>query len=162
APRPPYAPASVERNTSVCAARTAAWIGVAGLAYARASSIRAAVPDALSFAPGPVPRSSRCAMTTIASCDLPRATAQVLQSHAPETRHRLRPRVARSRELERPQLCREPPCRSACAARPRPPVREVGRERGREARRRLRVEHGRQQRRRKRGRLPDRERREEE
>ena len=67
-PRPPKAPPSVERKTSVCAGfRTE---------YARASSTRAAVPDALSFAPGPVPSLSRCAMTTMVCGVRPGATAR--------------------------------------------------------------------------------------
>ena len=44
-------------------------------AYERASSTSAAVPEALSFAPGPVPALSRCAMTTIVRLDLPGETA---------------------------------------------------------------------------------------
>ena len=74
APIPPNEPPSVERKTSVCAGRTGA--GEDGLAsgvcaYDRASSISAAVPDALSFAPAPTPRLSRCAAMTISSCDWP-------------------------------------------------------------------------------------------
>ncbi len=49
-PRPPYAPASVETNTSVCSGATPAAPARPGRT-ARASSIRAAVPEALSFAP---------------------------------------------------------------------------------------------------------------
>ena len=37
------------------------------------------MPVALSFAPGPVPVSSRCAITTIACGDWPRATAHTLR-----------------------------------------------------------------------------------
>ena len=44
-------------------------------AYARASSISAAVPEALSFAPGPVPLSSRWAIRTIVFCDRPALAA---------------------------------------------------------------------------------------
>ena len=40
-------------------------------AYVRASSTSAAVPDALSFAPGPVPASSRCAITTMVFSERP-------------------------------------------------------------------------------------------
>jgi hypothetical protein len=46
----------------------------------RASSTSAAVPEALSFAPGPVPVLSRWAMTTIAARDWPAATAHSLRS----------------------------------------------------------------------------------
>ena len=47
----------------------------AGFAYERASSISAAVPEALSTAPGLSPVLSRWAMTTIADCERPGATA---------------------------------------------------------------------------------------
>ena len=50
----------------------------AGFAYERASSINAAVPDALSFAPGLRPLLSRCARTTISDDDRPGATATTL------------------------------------------------------------------------------------
>ena len=53
------------RRADACAGRPPA------APYARASSISAAVPEALSFAPAPVPASSRCAITTIASGERP-------------------------------------------------------------------------------------------
>ena len=59
----------------MCALWTATSSGVVARAYARASSTSAAVPVAFSFAPGPMPVSSRCAITTIVSVDRPGATA---------------------------------------------------------------------------------------
>ena len=50
------------------------------LAYSRASSSIAPVPDALSFAPGSIPVSSRCAMSTIASGERPGAMATTFES----------------------------------------------------------------------------------
>ena len=50
APSSPYAPASVETNDSVCVGLTPP-TAVRVLEYARASSMSAAVPEALSFAP---------------------------------------------------------------------------------------------------------------
>ena len=48
----------------------------AGFAYERASSISAAVPDALSLAPALAPELSRCAMTMIVDSERPGATAR--------------------------------------------------------------------------------------
>jgi hypothetical protein len=82
APSPPNAPPSVERKTSVFVVpseRALAAPDVIG-AYERASSTSAAVPEALSFAPGPVPALSRCAMITIVRFDRPGETATRLTS----------------------------------------------------------------------------------
>ena len=63
APTPPNSPPSVATKKSVCAGLTMLAPGGAfpetELAYERASSISAAIPEALSFAPAPVPTSSR-------------------------------------------------------------------------------------------------------
>ena len=70
APRPPSSPPSVATKRSVWAGTATVVPGgalpVIAPAYERASSIKAATPDALSFAPGPVPWSSRCATTASA------------------------------------------------------------------------------------------------
>ena len=67
APSPPNAPPSVERKISWCFGPEICGGAPGGRPYPRASSISAAVPDALSLAPAPSPESSRWAMTTIAS-----------------------------------------------------------------------------------------------
>ena len=72
APMPPKAPPSVETNTSVCASEVEATL--------RASSSKAPVPDALSLAPGEIPRLSRWASTTMASGERPGTTAIRLTS----------------------------------------------------------------------------------
>jgi hypothetical protein len=56
----------VERNTSETGSETCCAAAVG--AYERASSMSAAVPDALSFKPLSSPLSSRWAMTTISPC----------------------------------------------------------------------------------------------
>ena len=67
-------------------------------AYARASSISAAVPEALSFAPGPAPVSSRWAMTTIVRRDRPGFTAtRFTNGTRPVTRHPSRERAPSGR-----------------------------------------------------------------
>ena len=80
APTPPSAPPSVDRKTSVCAGVTRREVeGVveapAGFAYDRASSISAAVPEALSLAPDPAPVLSRWATDMIAEGERPGTTA---------------------------------------------------------------------------------------
>src|SRR6266498_632772 len=80
APTPPSAPPSVERKTIVCAGLTRRDVdgvaeAAAGFAYERASSIRAAVPEALSFAPEPPGLLSLWATTTIAAVERPGTTA---------------------------------------------------------------------------------------
>jgi hypothetical protein len=70
APSPPNSPPSVATKNNVCAGLT--MVAPEGtfpeteVAYERASSISAAIPEALSFAPGPVPTLSRCARTASA------------------------------------------------------------------------------------------------
>ena len=56
-------------------------------AYARASSMSAAVPEALSFAPCPSPLLSRCAVITILRCDAPSHDGdEIRQLDAPAAR----------------------------------------------------------------------------
>ncbi len=74
APSSPYAPASVETNDSVCVGLTPP-TAVRVLEYARASSMSAAVPEALSFAPECPRVESRCATTRIVSRERPGTTA---------------------------------------------------------------------------------------
>ena len=63
------------RGRGSCAfGRSRAWVAPAGAPYARASSISMAVPDALSFAPGPRPSLSRWAITTIVPGERPTAS----------------------------------------------------------------------------------------
>src|SRR5581483_3768813 len=76
APMPPWTAPSVERKSSVYGSRARA--ALPDGAYARASSRSAAVPDALSFAPGPLPSLSRWAMTTIVFCERPAFEASTL------------------------------------------------------------------------------------
>ena len=66
APSPPNTPPSVDRKISWCFGPVLCGGAPTGRPYARASSTRAAVPEALSFAPAPSPESSRWAVTTIA------------------------------------------------------------------------------------------------
>jgi hypothetical protein len=80
---PPSEPPSVERKTMRCVGLTRRVDdGVpdapTGFAYERASSISAAVPEALSFAPGLAPELSRCARTTIVEVLRPGAVAITL------------------------------------------------------------------------------------
>ncbi len=148
APKPPYAPPSDERKIRVCSGFGRAAI-VPRRPYPRWSSISAAVPEALSFAPGPVPMLSRWATKRIASELAPGMTV---------TRFR-------RRTVPSPGICssqasstvgqpieREPvldPCgRSERALGARLAIREVARELGRELRRRRAVE-GRWERRRR-------------
>ena len=76
----------------MCAGRTRCELdgaveSAAGFAYERASSISAAVPEALSFAPAPAPLLSRCAITTIADGERPARPREVLERQAPASRN---------------------------------------------------------------------------
>src|SRR5215210_1952313 len=75
-------------------------------AYARASSSKAPVPEALSLAPGPTPVSSRCAITTIASGARPGATATMLRSST-----RPRPGISALKT----SVCGANPCSCRCS-----------------------------------------------
>jgi hypothetical protein len=79
APRPPYAPPSVDRKTSVCSGVRADSV-VPAVAYGRASSTSTAVPLALSFAPALLPLLSRWATKTIVSSRVPGTTAATFTS----------------------------------------------------------------------------------
>ena len=157
---PPYAPPSAERKTSVCCgcARPAA---VPAAAYARASSISAAVPEALSFAPGPRVVVSRCAITATTSRDRPGIdSGDVRERRAPEVRDVLLPPVDVDVEPVEGELPLHPAGGGVCAGAARLTPRMAAGELRRQCQRRLRVEDRRQCRRRQRAWARDRERQE--
>ena len=131
-PRAPHAPASDDRNTSVCAgSRRRARVPVA--AYPRRSSIRAAVPDALSLAPPLAPLLSLWATTMMVSSLVPGTTVTRLTrsvSPSPGTSSRQRSGVDGQAVQREPLLV--PPGRPSCAHRARDAVRIVTRELRRE------------------------------
>ncbi len=146
APIAPSAAPSVERKTREYGsfARGPAPVG----AYERASSISAAVPDALSFRPDPVPVSSRCAITTIRLGESPAFSTERFTSRTfPRPGTFARKAVAVDGEAVGGQLTTEPGGRARRAGRPgrsariteREVVGDLGRsgaiERGRQVRR---------------------------
>ena len=130
APSPPKAPPSVERKTIVCGEDARGSRSPAGRTT-RASSISAAVPLALSFAPGPGPD-----VVAVGHHDdhvgrlARRDRRDVAEPHAAEPGHVLRPRGPRQLEAVelRRQLVDEPVRRADRADAPRRAVRVLRRQ----------------------------------